>query len=335
MAALLLVLVLGGCSAPSQLGQDGRARIVGRTFVITGASSGLGRGAALKLASYGANVVLAARRTAVLDQVAREAQAAGGQALVVTSDVSQPDQVARLAKAALARFGRIDAWINNAAVAAIGRFDAVPVEDHARVVDVNLKGYIYGTHAALRQFHRQGFGTLVNVSSVEAHVPLAYEASYAATKAAITALGAALNQELRLAGADRIKIVTVEPWGVDTPFYEHAANYTGRATRMSELEGPWESVDAIVWAAIHPFRGEYPVGWRAAGGLVGAQIWPELAARIGANVIYRAQIERAPPAPSTAGALYEPVPSGTGVEGDIRAKMEQENRRAWPGHDER
>ncbi len=236
MAAMLWALVLGACSAPSQLGQDGRARIVGRTFVITGASSGLGRGAALKLAAYGANVVLAARRTVVLDQVAREAQAA------------------------------------------IGRFDAVPVEDHARVVDVNLKGYIYGTHAALRQFHRQGFGTLVNVSSVEAHVPLAYEASYAATKAAITALDTALNQELRLMGADGIKIVTVEPWGVDTPFYEHAANYTGRATRMSEIEGPWESVDAIVWAVIHPFRGEYPVGWRAAGGLVGAQIWPELAA---------------------------------------------------------
>ena len=99
-------------------------------------------------------------------------------------------------------------------------------------------------------------------------------ASYAATKAAITALGAALNQELRLAGADRIKIVTVEPWGVDTPSYKHAANYTGRATRMPELEAPWESVDALVWAAIHPFRGEYPVGWRAAGGLVAPRSGP-------------------------------------------------------------
>ncbi len=137
-------------------------------------------------------------------------------------------------------------WINDAAVAAIGRFDEVSAEDHARVVDVNLKGTIYGSHAALRQFRRQGFGTLVNVASVEGRVPLAYQASYAATKAAIVALDAALNQELRLNGASAIKVVTIEPWAVDTPFYQHAANYTGHATRMSMMDGPWETVDSIV-----------------------------------------------------------------------------------------
>ena len=326
VAAMLWASLLAGCAAPSQLGQDGRARIAGRTFVVTGASSGLGRGVAFKLAAYGGNVVLAARRTAVLDEVAAEAQAAGGQALVVTTDVSQPDEVERLAAAAVGRFGRIDAWVNDAAVAAIGRFDAVPVEDHARVVDVNLKGYIYGSHAALLQFRKQGYGTLVNVASVEGHVPLAYHASYAATKAAIIALDAALNQELRLSGARAIKIVTVEPWAVDTPFYVHAANYTGHATRMSTMDGPWETVDSIVWAAIHPWRGEYPVGWKAAGGVLGAQLWPGLANRIGADVIQNAQFNKAPPAPPTAGSLFEPMPSGTGVEGGVRARMEQEDR---------
>ena len=326
VAAMLWASLLAGCAAPSQLGQDGRARIAGRTFVVTGASSGLGRGVAFKLAAYGGNVVLAARRTAVLDEVAAEAQAAGGQALVVTTDVSQPDQVERLVTAAVGRFGRIDAWVNDAAVAAIGRFDEVPVEDHARVVDVNLKGYIYGSHAALLQFRRQGYGTLVNVASVEGHVPLAYHASYAATKAAIIALDAALNQELRLSGARAIKIVTVEPWAVDTPFYVHAANYTGHATRMSTMDGPWETVDSIVWAAIHPWRGEYPVGWKAAGGVLGAQLWPGLANRIGADVIQNAQFNKAPPAPPTAGSLFEPMPSGTGVEGGVRARMEQEDR---------
>ena len=210
-AAMLWASLLAGCAAPSRLGQDDRARVAGHTFVVTGASSGLGRGVVLRLASHGANVVLAARRTGVLDALAGEVRAAGGQPLVVTTDVSDPAQVERLAAAAVERFGRIDAWINDAAVAAIGRFDAIPAEDHARVVDVNLKGYVYGSHAALRQFHRQGYGTLVNVASVEGHVPLAYHASYAATKAAIIALDAALNQELRLAGARAIKIVTVEP----------------------------------------------------------------------------------------------------------------------------
>ncbi len=105
----VLAALLAGCAAPSQLGADGRARIEGRTFVVTGASSGVGRGVALKLASYGANVVLAARRTDVLCEVSGEVRAAGGQALVVTTDVSRTGEVEQLAGAAVARFGRIDA----------------------------------------------------------------------------------------------------------------------------------------------------------------------------------------------------------------------------------
>ena len=211
LAALCALLAVAGCAAPSRLGQSDQQRVAGRTFVVTGASSGFGCGVALKLASYGANVVLAARRTEALEEVAREVRAAGGQPLVVTTDVGRPEQVERLADAALARFGRIDVWINNAGVGAIGRFEEIPVEDHSRIVDTNFKGVIYGSHAALRQFRRQGSGTLVNVASVEGRLPLAYHASYAATKHAVLGLGAALNQELRLAGADAIKVSSVLP----------------------------------------------------------------------------------------------------------------------------
>lgn len=314
-----------GCAAPSQLGQGDRQRIAGRTFVVTGASSGLGRGAALKLASYGANVVLAARRTEVLDEVAGEVRDAGGQPLVVTTDVGRPDQVQRLARAAVERFGRIDVWINDAAVGAIGRFEDVPVEDHARIVDVNLKGVIYGSHAALRQFRRQGSGTLVNIASVEGKVPLAYHASYAATKHAVVGLGAALNQELRLGGMETIKVATVLPWAVDTPFWEHAANYSGGTPRMYAIDGAQEVVDAIVWVAIHP-RKEYAVGWKAEGAVIGAQLLPGLAERIAGDVVHRAQIETAPPAPPTAGSVQEPMRAGTAVEGGARARMEREDR---------
>src|SRR3712207_4077590 len=158
MAAMLGAL-LAGCAAPSRLRQSDQPRIAGRTFVVTGASSGFGRGVALKLASYGANVVLAARRTEVLEEAAGEVRAAGGQPLVVTTDVAKPEQVERLADAAVERFGRIDVWINNAGIGAIGRFEEIPVEDHARIIDVNFKGVVYGSHAALRQFRRQGAGT--------------------------------------------------------------------------------------------------------------------------------------------------------------------------------
>ncbi len=330
---VLLGLALAGCAAPSQLGQGDRQRVAGRTFVVVGASSGLGRGAAVKLASYGANVVLAARRADVLDEVAAEARARGGQALAVATDVSKPDQVEALARAALARFGRIDVWINDAAVAAIGRFEDVPVEDHARIVDVNLKGVIYCSHAALQQFRHQGFGTLVNIASVEGRVPLAYHASYAATKAAIIGLDSALVQELRLAGPDAIQVATVLPWAIDTPFWEHTANYSGGTPRIYTMDGASEVVDAIVWVSIHPTK-EYAVGWKAAGAVLGERVWPGLAERVAADLVHTSQITTAPPAPPTDGSLFTPVPAGTAVEGTARARMRREDqeRREREGH---
>jgi short-subunit dehydrogenase len=325
---LILAAMLGllaGCGAPSQLGESDRQRIAGRTFVITGASSGFGRGVALKLAGYGGQVVLAARRAAVLEEVAEQARAAGGQALVVPTDVAMPEQVAALADAARGRFGRIDVWINNAGIGALGRFEEIPIEDHARVVDVNLKGVIYGSHAALQQFRRQGYGTLVNLGSVESRVPLPYHASYSATKHAIAGLDGALTQELRLSGAERIKVVTIMPWAVDTPYWEHTANYTGHTPRMVLMDDAQKAVDAIVWAAIHPSK-EVTVGWKAEVSVLGDQFLPGLTERFSADILHRAQMEAAPPAPPTPGALHQPMPGGTGVEGGVRARMEQEDR---------
>lgn len=187
-------------------------------MVIAGASSGFGRGAALKLGSEGAKLVVAARRKDMLDSLVTEIQSAGGEALGVETNVSDSSQVAALAAAALARFGRIDVWVNNVGVGAIGYFWEIPIEDHARVVDVNLKGLIYGAHAALGQFRAQGYGTLINTGSIDSKTPLALQNTYAATKAAVLSLSRSLNEELRLAGEDDIKVGTIMPWAVDTPW---------------------------------------------------------------------------------------------------------------------
>ncbi|TCZ58734.1 SDR family NAD(P)-dependent oxidoreductase [Roseicella aquatilis] len=319
LLGLLLLVLLAACAGPPD-----RREIAGRTFVVTGASSGLGRGVALGLAAQGGHVVLAARRAGVLEEVAAAARAAGGQALVVPTDVSRPEEVQRLAEAALARFGRIDVWINNAGVAAIGRFEEVPVEAHARVVDVNLKGVIHGSHAALRQFRRQGFGTLVNIASVEGRIPVAYHASYAATKHAVIGLGGALRQELRLAGLDRIQVATVLPWAVDTPFWQHTANYSGGTPRMVLMDDPQPVVEAIIGVAVRP-RKELAVGWKAKAAVLGDQLWPGLAEHVAGNVAHRVQMETAPPAPPTSGSLFTPVPGSTGVEGGARARMARED----------
>ena len=156
-----------------------RRNVAGATIVITGASSGFGRGAALRLAADGANVVVAARRGAALDELVAEITAAGGRAFAVTTDVSDASQVEQLANAAVQQFGSFDVWVNNVGVGALGLFWDIPLEDHARVIDVNLKGLIYGAHVALRQFRAQGFGTLINIGSIDSEVPLAYQADIA------------------------------------------------------------------------------------------------------------------------------------------------------------
>jgi short-subunit dehydrogenase len=328
LAAIPLLMLAGCASAPWR---DEEQRIAGKTYVVTGASSGIGRGVALRLARLHANVVLAARRAGVLEEVAALANAAGGATLVMATDVSNPKDVQRLAESAAARFGRIDVWINNAGVGAIGRFEDIPVADHARVVDVNLKGVIYGSHAALRQFKTQGYGVLINIGSVESEVPLAYHASYAATKAAVLGLGRALNEELRLAGQRNIAVSTVMPYATDTPFFEHAANYSGHSTRMVALDDPQKVVDVIVHASLYP-REEVPVGWKARGAYWSHRIAPDLAERISANIAHKEQFEKGAPAPRTDGSLFQPMQSGRGIEGGVRARMEREDaaRRGQP-----
>ncbi|HEX8348898.1 MAG TPA: SDR family NAD(P)-dependent oxidoreductase, partial [Hymenobacter sp.] len=122
----LLGLALGGCATakPSAAIQQ---KVKGKTYVILGASSGFGRGMALQLGAAKANVVLAARRTELLEEVATQVRAAGGTALVVTTDISQPEQVQHLAEAAVKQYGRVDIWVNDAGVGGIGRFWEIPL----------------------------------------------------------------------------------------------------------------------------------------------------------------------------------------------------------------
>jgi NAD(P)-dependent dehydrogenase (short-subunit alcohol dehydrogenase family) len=254
----LLLLLPAACAMPTPRAED-RAAVAGRVWVITGASSGLGRGVAERAGSLGARVVLAARRAEALGEVARLIEASGGEALVVPTDVAAPGAAEALAEAAERRFGRVDVWFNNAGVAPVGRFEEIPLADHLRTMEVNLGGVLAGSHAALRRFRAQGFGTLMNMASVEGRVPLALHASYAATKHAVIGLDGALRQELRLAGLrDRIRVVTILPWAVDTPFWGNAATYLGREARGPWMDGAREAADAIAWAGIHAPSGEFP-----------------------------------------------------------------------------
>lgn len=298
--------------------------IAGKTVVVTGATSGLGRGTALRLAESGARVVVAARRGAVLDQLVAEITAAGGNAVAAVADVSSIEDVRGISDIAIERFGEFDVWVNNVGIGALGFFWDVPIEDHARVIDVNVTGLMNGAHVALRHFLDRGAGTLVNIGSVESDVPLAYQSSYAASKAAVLSLSRSLNEELRLAGrSDTIKVGTVMPWAVDTPWWDHAANYTGRTTRMAAMDDAATVVEAIVAACLDP-RERQPVGWKARGANFSHRLAPDLTKRVSAGIM-DAESAKGDPAPATTGSIYEPTNAGTTVDGVARERMKRED----------
>ncbi|NYF16662.1 NAD(P)-dependent dehydrogenase (short-subunit alcohol dehydrogenase family) [Microbacterium sp. AK009] len=303
-----------------------RVQLQGKTVVVTGATTGVGRGVAWEVARAGASVVVAARRRHELEELVARIAAAGGTALAVPTDVSDRAAVDRLASAAASRFGGIDVWVNNVGIGAVGPFWEVPVDDHARVIDVNVNGMIYGAHAALRQFRAQvGGGVLINLGSVESVAPLAYQASYAASKAAVTAFGRTLRQELLLSGDHRrIQVSTILPWALDTPFWNRSANRTGHSLRMAAMSSPRPVVDAIVRACVRP-RPWRPVGAKARLALFAARLAPGAVDRMSARIV-GIETPLGEPAPHTPGAIHEPTVTRATVTGGVRARMRRENR---------
>ncbi|MEO7715719.1 MAG: SDR family oxidoreductase [Capsulimonas sp.] len=290
----------------------------GKVIVVTGASSGFGRGASVQFAKAGASVVLAARRGQVLDDVARECEAGGGLALAVPTDVSKSEEVEALAAATLARFGRIDVWVNNAGAGALGRFEDVPLADHVKVIETDLLGTLYGSYQAMRQFRQQQSGVLINIASVIGKVPAPYFSSYAAAKHGVVGLSSAIRQELNVNDVKNIHVCTVMPTSMDTPFFEHAANYTGhKAVPIPPTYDPQEVIDVILRLALKP-EDEVVVGTAGVASAIGHNLAPHMTEAMMAKQTHAAQIEKAPPAEDTDGSVLEPMLSGVGVTGGVR-----------------
>jgi NADP-dependent 3-hydroxy acid dehydrogenase YdfG len=171
--------------------------IEGKAVVITGASSGLGEAAARHLSAEGATVVLGARRLERIQALAEELTRSGGKALAVATDVTQCDQVKKLVDAAVQTYGRVDVMLNNAGLMPLSPLERLKVDEWDQMIDVNIKGVLYGIAAALPHMKQQKAGHIINVSSVAGHKVRAGGSVYAATKFAVRALSEGLRQEVK------------------------------------------------------------------------------------------------------------------------------------------
>jgi NADP-dependent 3-hydroxy acid dehydrogenase YdfG len=226
--------------------------IENKVVVITGASSGLGEATARHLAARGASVVLGARRADQLEKIAADIRAAGGKAEVLASDVTSREQVQALIDTAVRVFGRVDVLINNAGLMSIAPLDEVKVDEWDRMIDINVKGVLYGIAAALPQFRKQNSGHFINIASVAGVKVFSPGGTvYSGTKFAVRAISEGLRHEV----GGSIRTTTIEPGAVDSEL-KHGSSHEQSSQFVKEfykLAIPADSVArAIAYAIEQP-----------------------------------------------------------------------------------
>jgi NAD(P)-dependent dehydrogenase (short-subunit alcohol dehydrogenase family) len=289
-----------------------RESVRGRVVVVTGASSGNGKAMALALAGQGARLVLAARRVELLEATAREAEDRGGEALVVPCDVTDREQVEAVARSTLERYGRIDAWVNNAGVIGWSLFEDTTEEEFRRMLEVNLVGAVYGAWAALPAMRRQGSGVIVNVASMASLVALPTGSAYSASKAGLFAFGDALRRELKGSG---IRVCQVLPVGVNTAGFFHQRT---RGFRLSKriaplLQDPETVAKSVLRCLERPGTRNIPLGVQGKAVFVIGALAPRLVDLLGGLVTRF--VEKGGRVTSPADNLFEPSSAGQDIRG--------------------
>lgn len=282
--------------------------------VLTGASSGIGRATAYEFARHGATLFLAARDRHALHDVAEACHRLGGQARIVVADVSKSDDMENLAQGVIATAGRIDVWVNNAGIGALGPFEEVPLESHEQVVQTDLLGGLRGAHAVLPHFKRQGRGILINNISLGGWAPQPYAASYSAAKFGLRAFAESLRGELWR--WPDLHICNVYPSVMDTPGFRDGGNYTGRRLKpVPPVYDPRRTAKAIVSLARRPRHSVY-VGLPAVMSLI-AQFVPGYSLINARLVDY--SLRRARPMPTSTGNLFGPPSGERRIDGHYRS----------------
>jgi short-subunit dehydrogenase len=289
-----------------------RIALAEKTVVIIGASSGIGRATALAFAKEGSTLILVARRETVLQELALECKRDGARrAVPVCADVTEAESLQQVVEAAMQATGKIDVWINNAGIGAVGDFDIIPLKVHQQVINTSLIGHFNGTYTVLPIFKQQGYGVIINTISVGAWVPEPYAVSYTASKYGLRGFSESLRCELR--HWPGIAICDVFPSYIDTPGFQHGANYTGRKLKpVPPVFSASLVADTMVDLARNP-RNSATIGPANLYRILNVMS-PALFRTVLTGIMDK-YFKRAKSAPITDGHVFESSPNGTGVSG--------------------
>ena len=293
-----------------------------QVVVVFGASSGIGRDAALRFAKSGAQVVVASNDAEGLRSVVQEIKQGGGKAVGVVADAADFAQVKAVADITARRFGRLDTWAHVAAVSIYATFEQTTPDEFARVIAVNLLGQMHGAQAALPYLKQNGGGALVMVSSVESMMALPYNSAYAASKHGVHGMIQAMRLELK---HDKIPVSVTEimPATIDTPLFGKAGTRLGvEPMAMPPIYPPQMVSKAIVYAASHPAR-EIVVGGAGKLLLLTQRVSPPLLDTFLLATAFEGQRSGRPKSGDAPNNLYVPLPHKDRVEGEEGAKLKQ------------
>jgi NADP-dependent 3-hydroxy acid dehydrogenase YdfG len=222
--------------------------IKNKVVVITGASSGIGESTAIALAAQGAKVVLGARRKERLESLVNRIKQTGGEAVYLVTDISQRNDLIKLVELACETYGRVDVMVNNAGISHLSRIDEVQVEDWEEMIDVNLKGTLYGMAAALPVFKKQGSGHIINILSTSGIKIVPLQGVYAGTKNAVRTIAEAPGGLYRVTG--------ISPGFVNTELTDHIKDEPTRAAIKQKAATiaitPNAIADAVIFAISQP-----------------------------------------------------------------------------------
>ena len=298
--------------------------------VVTGASSGIGYGTALEFARRGANVVLAARGEQPLYEAAAACERMGVRALAVPTDMTDERAVQELARRALSAFGRIDVWVNNHGVYMAGSFEQTPPDSYRQMMEVNFFGVVNGSRAVLPIFRRQRRGTLINIGSLLSTVAVPYFSAYVASKHAVRGLSGSLRQELYLDGLRDVHVCTVMPAVIDTPLFDHTANYTGRALKtMPPVYSPERVARTVADLAERP-KDEVFVGNMARASWLQSLFAPSMTEHQMAQYVDTLHFDNERRVPTSQGNLFRSQQEAAAVRGGWQHPADPAIRRLAP-----